>query len=73
LIEFILFVTDNQIIRKGTPVVIFIHGILHDANVYPHPEHFDPERFAEGSKMSNERSQFDYIPFSIGSRNCIGK
>jgi cytochrome P450 len=68
-----LFLTGNQTIRKGTPVVIFIHGILHDASVFHNPEKFDPERFAEGSKLSDERSQFDFIPFSIGSRNCIGK
>ena len=63
---------ENQIIRKGTNVAIFILGIHYDANVYPNPEKFDPERFAERSATSDERSPFAFIPFSAGSRNCIG-
>ncbi len=52
---------------------IFIYGIHHDANVYPNPEKFDPERFVESSLISDENSPFAFIPFSAGSRNCIGK
>jgi cytochrome P450 len=71
--NFNLFIIGGQIIRKGTTVNIFIYGIHHDANVYPNPEKFDPERFAESSSTSYERSPFAFIPFSAGSRNCIGK
>ncbi len=67
------YITGDQTIRKGTTVPIFIYGIHHDANVYPNPEKFDPERFVETSLISNERSPFAFIPFSAGSRNCIGK
>ena len=63
----------DQIVRKGTTVFIFIFGIHHDANVFPNPDKFDPERFAENSLISDERSPFAFIPFSAGSRNCIGK
>jgi cytochrome P450 len=73
LITFDLFIIGGQTIRKGTPVSIFIYGIHHDANVYPNPEKFDPERFADSSLISDERSSFAFIPFSAGSRNCIGK
>ncbi len=68
-----MFIIGGQTIRKGTVVNIFIYGINHDANVFPNPEKFDPERFAKSSLTSNERSSFAFIPFSAGSRNCIGK
>ncbi len=71
--NFVLFITGGQTIRKGTTVTIFLYAIHHDASVYPNPEKFDPERFAESSLASNERSPFAFIPFSAGSRNCIGK
>jgi len=73
LIAFDLLITGGQTIRKGTHMNIFIYGIHHDANVYPNPEKFDPERFAESSLISDENSPFAFIPFSAGSRNCIGK
>ena len=72
-IKFDLFVIGGQTIRKGTIINIFIHAIHKDENVYPDPDKFDPERFAEGSLISDKRSPFDFIPFSAGSRNCIGK
>ncbi len=72
-LNFDLFIIGGQTIRKGATVFILIYGIHHDANVYPNPEKFDPERFANNSLISNQRSPFAYIPFSAGSRNCIGK
>lgn len=63
----------DQIIRKGTNINIFIYAIHHDPSVYPNPEKFDPDRFADKSLIDTERSPFDFIPFSAGSRNCIGK
>ncbi|CAF1410201.1 unnamed protein product [Rotaria sordida] len=66
------FVYCGQTIRKGTHLNIFIHGIHFDANIFPNPNKFDPERFAESSLISKERSPFAFIPFSAGSRNCIG-
>ena len=68
-----MFITGGQTIRKGTTVTIFIYGIHHDANVFPDPEKFDPERFADNPLISDERSPFAFIPFSAGSRNCIGE
>ncbi len=73
MIKIDLFSTGDQIIRKGTIVYIFIHGIHNDAKVFPNPEKFDSDRFADSSSTKDERSPFAFIPFSAGSRNCIGK
>jgi cytochrome P450 len=54
-------------------MVIFIYCIHQDANVFPNPDKFDLERFANQHLISDEHSPFAYIPFSAGSRNCIGK
>lgn len=57
---------------KGTTVIIFIYAIHHDENVYPNAEKFDPDRFVQSSLISDKQSPFVFIPFSAGSRNCIG-
>jgi len=67
------FVYCGQTIRKGTDIKIFIHAIQNDASIFPNPDKFDPERFVANSLTSNERPPFSFIPFSAGSRNCIGQ
>ncbi|CAF3258747.1 unnamed protein product [Rotaria socialis] len=67
------FVCNGQIIRKGTTMYIFIYGVHHDPNVFPQPERFDPNRFYESTEVSEERSPYAFVPFSAGSRNCIGQ
>lgn len=59
---------EGETIPQGVEVAIFAYGIHRDPSVYPNPEKFDPERFAGFSN----RSPYAYIPFSAGSRNCIG-
>uniref|UniRef100_A0A182M905 Cytochrome P450 n=1 Tax=Anopheles culicifacies TaxID=139723 RepID=A0A182M905_9DIPT len=58
-------------IPAGTDFTIPIYVIHRNPNVYPDPERFDPERFSDES--TQRRGPYDYIPFSIGSRNCIGQ
>ena len=41
-------------------------------DLWPDPETFLPERFAENSS-SHKRQPFDYLPFSGGLRSCIGE
>ena len=43
----------------------------HDARWYPSPETFDPDRFAK--ERARDIPSGAYIPFSGGSRICIGK
>ncbi|XP_058126923.1 cytochrome P450 4d2-like [Anopheles coustani] len=58
-------------VPAGTDITIPIYVIHRNPDVYPEPERFDPERFSEQS--TQRRGPYDYIPFSIGSRNCIGQ
>jgi cytochrome P450 len=58
----------GHLIPKTTTVAIPIFMLHRHPKVFPEPEKFDPERFAEGKDYQPTA----YIPFSAGSRNCIG-
>ncbi|XP_065091259.1 cytochrome P450 4C1-like [Ochlerotatus camptorhynchus] len=62
---------NGAVVPAGQDVSIPIYMVHRNPKVYPDPERFNPERFAEDSE--NMRGPYDYIPFSIGSRNCIGQ
>lgn len=58
-------------IPKGTHIHIHIYDMHHNPEIYPDPEKFDPDRFLPENSMN--RHPFAFLPFSGGSRNCIGK
>lgn len=58
-------------IKKGTSIFIPIYAIQNDADYYPNPEQFDPDRFS--SEEKKKRNTSTYMPFGFGPRNCIGK
>ncbi|KAL7039696.1 hypothetical protein ACKWTF_000075 [Chironomus riparius] len=62
---------DGFLFKKGTLMEIFIYDIHRDPEVFPDPEKFDPDRFL--SENSVGRSNFAFIAFSAGMRNCIGQ
>ncbi|XP_058449566.1 probable cytochrome P450 4d14 [Malaya genurostris] len=62
---------NGVVVPSGVDVTIPIYVIHRNPKVYPDPERFDPERFAKNAE--NQRGPYDYIPFSVGSRNCIGQ
>ena len=51
-------------IAKGTTVIINLHSVLWDEEIFPDPEKFKPERFLDdkGSFVSSEAC----LPFSLG-------
>ncbi|XP_034941155.1 cytochrome P450 4c3-like [Chelonus insularis] len=59
----------NNDIPIGSTVLINVFMLHRDPRHFPDPEEFKPERFLP----ENPKPQsFTYIPFSAGSRNCIG-
>ncbi|XP_054546835.1 cytochrome P450 4A11-like isoform X2 [Talpa occidentalis] len=60
---------DGRSLPEGITVSLSIYGLHHNPNVWPNPEVFDPSRFAPGTA----RHSHAFLPFSGGSRNCIGK
>ncbi|CAL1677684.1 unnamed protein product [Lasius platythorax] len=57
-------------IPKNQKVWIPTFAIHRDPNIYPKPDIFDPERFADEAVQT--RHAMHYIPFGDGPRNCIG-
>ncbi|KAF2894417.1 hypothetical protein ILUMI_11757 [Ignelater luminosus] len=62
---------DGTVLPEGLGVVLLIYGIHRDPKLFPEPEKFLPERFY--SENTAGKLPFGYIPFSAGSRNCIGQ
>ncbi|XP_062562582.1 probable cytochrome P450 6a14 [Armigeres subalbatus] len=57
-------------LEKGTMVMIPVHSIHHDAEIYPDPSRFDPDRFTP--EAIGGRHSHSFLPFGDGPRNCIG-
>lgn len=62
---------DGHKIPAGVMVQLHIYELHRDPKYFPEPEKFNPDRFLpENFKNIHP---FAYLPFSAGSRNCIGK
>ena len=58
-------------IAKGSILIAPQFVVHRDAQWFPDPLKFDPERFAEEKKSS--RPRYAFFPFAGGSRQCIGE
>ncbi|XP_053374931.1 cytochrome P450 4A7-like isoform X2 [Mercenaria mercenaria] len=64
-------VIDGIEIPVGVSFWIQIYCIHHNKDVWPNHEVFDPERFQASNR--DDTDIYGFIPFSAGSRNCIGQ
>lgn len=53
--------------------MISLHSIHHDAEYYPQPEEFLPERFSQANGGTKKFKDMGiYMPFGDGPRICLG-
>ncbi|MFD7256897.1 cytochrome P450 [Streptomyces sp. NPDC059874] len=57
-------------VPAGTTIVYSPHLIHRQADLYPEPDGFDPDRWAPDNPRPPRREAF--IPFGSGARKCIG-
>jgi len=60
----------GYLIPKGTRVGLFHHIIHTNPRIWEDPLVFRPERWSAENKKG--RIPFSYVPFSLGTRQCIG-
>ncbi|XP_074122121.1 cytochrome P450 4A11-like [Sminthopsis crassicaudata] len=68
--ETIIF-PDGRILTAGNSVSLNIYTLHHNPRVWSDPEVFDPLRFSPENVVLQHSHAF--LPFSAGSRNCIGQ
>lgn len=64
------YTASGYLIPKGVEILIHIYDLHRNAEIYPEPEKFDPDRFLPENTAT--RHPFAFLPFSGGPRNCIG-
>eukprot|EP01133_Synstelium_polycarpum_P001205 gene1205-1390_t len=60
-------VINGVTIPKGTQMILNHWSLHHDESYWTSPEEYIPERFLADNHTEH------YLPFSLGSRNCIGE
>lgn len=58
-------------VAKGDYISVHMWGMHHLPEVWPDPERFDPERFAE-HRREDKVHRYAYMPFGNGIHKCIG-
>eukprot|EP01080_Neovahlkampfia_damariscottae_P000618 gene618-8122_t len=64
---------DDFFLPKGTMIAINIYGLHHNPTIWENPEKFNPDRWEEENLKKIPQLRYNFIPFSVGSRNCVGK
>jgi cytochrome P450 len=59
--------TEAGTIPAGTVILIDAWAIHHDADLYPDPERFLPDRF-----LGDSPGRYTWLPFGGGAHRCIG-
>ncbi|XP_069963685.1 probable cytochrome P450 4ac1 [Bactrocera oleae] len=62
---------NGVILSAGSQINIHILDIMRDEQHFPDPLKYDPDRFLPENSLN--RHPYAFLPFSAGSRNCIGQ
>jgi cytochrome P450 len=62
--------TDSHVLPKDSEVYIPVMSLHRRPDLWKDPLVFDPDRFLAESEAS--RPAYAYLPFSSGTKNCIG-
>lgn len=62
--------TEN-VIKKGTPILIPIVAMQRDEKYYSEPDSFIPDRFNDENLAEKYHLNQPYLAFGIGPRKCI--
>ncbi|KAF0311069.1 Cytochrome P450 3A31 [Amphibalanus amphitrite] len=60
----------DAVLPANSMVYMMPYAMQRDADLYPNPDSFDPERFLSNGKEL--RNSYTYLAFGQGPRNCIG-
>lgn len=63
-------VTPNYTVPKGAMIIPSCYPALHDPNVYPNPDNFDPERWISGDAESKTKN---WLVFGAGPHDCLAR
>lgn len=67
------YIVAGEIIPPNTNVSISAYTAHRDPTIFTDPEVFDPERWLTTSESQSREMLAAYIPFSAGTRACIGR
>lgn len=65
--------TSGYVFPKRANVIISPYLMGRDPKIFSEPLEFRPERFEDNETTYDKKNPFSYVPFSAGSRNCIGQ
>ncbi|KAK3858045.1 hypothetical protein Pcinc_035734, partial [Petrolisthes cinctipes] len=66
-------VLGGYIVPRGWQVVAPTMLMNHEESIFPRACEFLPERFLRGGSPCSPRHHFAFLPFSYGSRMCVGR
>lgn len=60
-------------IPKGTNIGFNIYGLHTSDKIWKNGQTFDPDRWDEDNIKKIPNFRYTFLPFSVGSRDCVGK
>lgn len=66
----LLLLSEHALVPADSHIMIHLYDTHRDPHFWTDPDKFDPDRFLP--EQSLNRHPYAYVPFSAGSRNCIG-